>query len=353
MTSEQIQRRWYVSYAWADENNITHEEKVDEFCEDAKNRGVNIVRDKTTLSRGDLISEFMNKIGEGDRVFIFLSEKYLHSPYCMFELFEIWRNNRQNKADFLRHVRFFTIDGAKLGKPDDWLNYTEFWQGERDRLRMKIDSVGWKDAGEEAIKAFRNTETFAGKISDVLALFADVVQPRTFEEFLTYGFKDPTQERLVHNPFQQAIQTPDKNEITLDIDQLFDLSADTPTKNVALLTIPLGPGVDRFQITQSVELAFARRTNFTNAAKVVGEASELVLASLGRRPGNIHAFVIEQADLADPRNGLYDYWSKVFDHACMLGPRMVGALLLVAPPGVINAAKFEIVQLFEKLRRIE
>ena len=34
-------------------------------------------------------------------------------------------------------------------------------------------------------------EEFAIKISDVLALFTDVVQPKTFDDFLKYGFEDP------------------------------------------------------------------------------------------------------------------------------------------------------------------
>jgi glycosidase len=269
MTLEQSERHWYVSYAWADESDVTREEKVDKLCEDAKKRGVSIVRDKTTLSRGDRISEFMNKIGEGDRIFIFLSEKYLHSPYCMFELFEIWRNNRQDKAEFLRHVRFFTVDGAKIGKPDEWLNYTKFWQHERDRLREKIESVGWRDAGEEAIRAFRNMETFAGKISDVLALFADVVQPRAFDEFLTYGFEDPDEYSLRNRNLEQLTTTSSENNIALDIDDIFTLHVDNATRYAALLTIILErPGVDRSQVTQAVELAFARGTNFTSGSNL-------------------------------------------------------------------------------------
>ena len=118
--------RCYVSYAWADDSDPRREEKVDELCEDAKSRGLEIVRDKTTLVRGDLISEFMRKIGEGDRVFIFLSDKYLHSPYCMFELFEMWRNSRQNKKEFLRRVRFFTLDDTNIASPSDWLQYARY-----------------------------------------------------------------------------------------------------------------------------------------------------------------------------------------------------------------------------------
>jgi internalin A len=151
---------------------------------------VEIVRDKTTLVHGDLISHFMLKIGEGDRVFIFLSDKYLHSPFCMFELFEMWRNSRQNKAEFLRKVRFFTLDGTKIGTPREWLAYTKFWKQERDELRKAINSVGWQDAGEEAIKRYRHMKDFTDKVSDVLALFADVVQARSFEDFVRDGFGD-------------------------------------------------------------------------------------------------------------------------------------------------------------------
>jgi TIR domain len=185
-----LARRWYVSYAWADEDDPTREARVDALCEDATKRGVEIIRDKSSLGAGDLISEFMRKIGEGDRVFIFLSEKYLHSPYGLFELFEMWRNCAENRSEFLRRVRLFTLDGTKIGEPEEWLAYTDYWKQKRENLRGAINRVGWEDAGEEAIKRFWLMDKFTGKISDVLALFADVVRPRSFEDFLKYGFDE-------------------------------------------------------------------------------------------------------------------------------------------------------------------
>jgi hypothetical protein len=183
-------KRWYVSYAWADQSDPKREKKVDAFSEAAKTRGIEVVRDKTTLVHGELITNFMQKIGEDDRIYIFLSDKYMRSPYCMFELFEIWRNNRENKADFLRKVRIFTTDDAKISSPVDWLQYTRYWLQQRDKLQHAIDQVGWADAGEDARAQYRNIEAFAGSVSDVLALFADVVKPRTFEEFERVGLDD-------------------------------------------------------------------------------------------------------------------------------------------------------------------
>ena len=183
-------KRYLVSYPWGDNADSNREELVDRLCEEARKRGVIILRDKTTLVHGELISEFMKQSGEGDRVFIFLSDRYLRSPYCMFELFEMWRNARQNTADFLRRVRIFTLDGTQIGRPQDWLEYTKFWIEERDGLKKAIDEVGWENAGDEAIKRYRLIETFAGNVSDVLAVFADAVQPRKFEDFMRYGFDD-------------------------------------------------------------------------------------------------------------------------------------------------------------------
>jgi internalin A len=51
-------------------------------------------RDKDEMKHGDRISDFMDRIGEGDLVYVFLSDKYLKSPFCMYELHAIWRNGR-------------------------------------------------------------------------------------------------------------------------------------------------------------------------------------------------------------------------------------------------------------------
>ena len=79
---------------WADLSDPDRDRGVDRLCDEARKRGVEVIRDKTSLGHGDLISDFMRQIGKGDRVFIFLSDKYLKSPYCMMELFEMWRERQ-------------------------------------------------------------------------------------------------------------------------------------------------------------------------------------------------------------------------------------------------------------------
>jgi hypothetical protein len=53
----------------------------------------------------DLISGFMKRIGLADHVIVVLSDKYLRSPYCMTELYSIYRRTVGEKEDFLRGRR--------------------------------------------------------------------------------------------------------------------------------------------------------------------------------------------------------------------------------------------------------
>ena len=95
---------YYVSYAWGDDTTEGKEREavVDRLCSEAEARGKRIIRDKTEMRIGDRISTFMDRIGKGavnGRVCIVLSDKYLKSPYCMHELFDVWRNCREDMRE--------------------------------------------------------------------------------------------------------------------------------------------------------------------------------------------------------------------------------------------------------------
>ena len=181
--------RCYVSYAWSDEGNPDREVQVDALVEQARKKGVDIVRDKDALKTGDRISDFMRKIGGGDRVFVFLSHKYLTSPFCMNELFLIWRISREDESDFLGRVRAYKLDDARFDRPEDRIAYARYWRGEHDRLEGLIKGA-LSDVSDYDYRRFRLMNQFAMNIGDILALFSDTVRPRSFEEFLRYGFED-------------------------------------------------------------------------------------------------------------------------------------------------------------------
>jgi hypothetical protein len=181
--------RCYVSYAWADDDNPEREAQVDALVEQARRKGVDVVRDKDVLKAGDRISDFMRRIGGSDRIFVFLSHKYLTSAFCMNKLFLIWRNSREDESDFLSRVRVYTLDDARFDRFEDRLSYAKYWRNEHDRLK-EIIKGSLSEVSDFDYRRFRLMDQFATNIGDILALFSDTVRPRSFEDFLKYGFED-------------------------------------------------------------------------------------------------------------------------------------------------------------------
>jgi internalin A len=135
----------------------------------------------------------MKDIGQGDRVFVFLSDKYLKSPFCMFELFEIWRNSRLDNEEFRRKVRIYLLPDATIFSPKERLAYAKYWRAQYDELAAELTRTDPDLLGDRDFRAFRLMQDFAHHVGDILALFADTLLPRTFPDFLKFGFDEPPQ----------------------------------------------------------------------------------------------------------------------------------------------------------------
>jgi internalin A len=184
---------YFVSYAWGDHTaeGRAREDIVDRLCEAAEARGISILRDKKMLGLGERISKFMERLARGNRVFIILSDKYLKSPYCMAELARVWRNCRQDDEEFLRRIRVFTLDDAKIWTPKERALCAAYWRTESGELETIIGQHGYGILGEKDYERYRLMDEFAKQIGNILATVTDILQPRTFEELELYGFADP------------------------------------------------------------------------------------------------------------------------------------------------------------------
>lgn len=138
----------YFSYAWGDdedEKGIKREQVVDKLYDSLKSDNIEVIRDKMSLEYGGLISEFMKETGQGDLVVVFISDKYVRSPYCMYELFEIARNSRWEKSEFAKRVLPVRVESLKLDDPMVLDEYFEHWEQEKDKweafMRKRMDAV--------------------------------------------------------------------------------------------------------------------------------------------------------------------------------------------------------------------
>jgi hypothetical protein len=122
----------FISYAWGDER----EEIVNKIDESLQTRGIKITRDKRDLGYKGSIKEFMERIGQGNCVIVVVSDKYLRSPNCMFELVEIAENKQF-------HNRIFPIvlADADIYDPVKRIGYVKHWEEKRAELAEAMKTL--------------------------------------------------------------------------------------------------------------------------------------------------------------------------------------------------------------------
>lgn len=155
----------FFSYAWGGER----EKVVDELYNSLKNdKQYEVVRDKINLGYKGLISEFMKGIGKGNFVVIALSDKYLRSEYCMFELYELYRNSSLDSNELLKKIYPIRVENLDLNNTTVLREYFTYW---------KDLEVEWKSLVTEFDadqRKYRRIQAIRTSISDLLPFLNDI-----------------------------------------------------------------------------------------------------------------------------------------------------------------------------------
>ena len=176
------ERKIFVSYAWGGES----EKMVDDIETRFAIKGIKLTRDKRDLGFKGLVSEFMKNIGEGEAVVAVISDKYLKSPYCMFELLEIYRN-----PDFKNRIFPIVVGDANIYEPISRLQYFKYWKGKKTELEEAILEVGIDaitmigDDYKTYKKIFDNIGEIVTVLTDINALNPEMHSAENFETLIS------------------------------------------------------------------------------------------------------------------------------------------------------------------------
>lgn len=122
----------YVSYAWGGES----ERIVNDLDADLQSNGINLIRDKRDLGFKGMIRDFMQQIGRGVAVIVVISDKYLKSPNCMYELVEIARNK-----DIYDRIFPIVLSDADIYNPVSRVKYVKHWEDKHKELDEALKTV--------------------------------------------------------------------------------------------------------------------------------------------------------------------------------------------------------------------
>lgn len=121
-----------ISYGWGGES----ERIVNEIDEALRQKGIRLIRDKHDLGFKGSIREFMERIGRGNCVIVVISDKYLRSENCMFELLEVAKNQQ-----LLDRIFPIVLQDADIYKPLNRIKYIKHWEDQIAELNEAIKTV--------------------------------------------------------------------------------------------------------------------------------------------------------------------------------------------------------------------
>lgn len=151
----------YVSYAWGGDS----EAMVNRLDASFQDKGVTIIRDKRNLGYKGLIKEFMEQIGRGKCVITVISDKYLKSPNCMFELVQITENGQ-----FYDRIFPIVLADAQIYRPTERIKYVRYWEEQIKELdeAMRCVSAANLQGFREEIDQYTQIRNTIAELTGIL-----------------------------------------------------------------------------------------------------------------------------------------------------------------------------------------
>jgi tetratricopeptide (TPR) repeat protein len=127
----------FFSYAWGGEK----EEIALQLYQHLKKEGYNVLIDRYDVGYKGNIVQFMKRMGRASLMVVVISDKYLKSPYCMFELLEIYRRSNSDTEEMLDKIYPVVMEDADIHSAEGITQYVKHWEAKANSLKKEITSI--------------------------------------------------------------------------------------------------------------------------------------------------------------------------------------------------------------------
>jgi hypothetical protein len=151
----------FISYAWGGES----EEIANRIEMELKHDGIHCIRDKSVMKYKDSIRSFMKEMGMSRCVVVIISDKYLKSQNCLFELLQI-----AEKGSFVSRTFPVVLADARIFDPLSMLSYIRYWEQKTKELEDAIKTVSLANLHgiREDLDLYTEIRAFLPRLADTI-----------------------------------------------------------------------------------------------------------------------------------------------------------------------------------------
>lgn len=155
----------FLSYCWSDDQVAS-----DIFDKLSMNKEIVLHRDKIDIGPWKSIKEYMQSINQMDYVILLISDAYLRSPNCMYEVLEVMRDRKYKERIFP------VIIYPGIYKPQVKAQYVLHWQKQFRELDDTLSNVNRTNLGRLGDN-LRQYQEIASHVADFLDYVSDLNNP--------------------------------------------------------------------------------------------------------------------------------------------------------------------------------
>ncbi len=176
----------FMSYCWAES------EIAEKIYKDLVQIGVSILKDNHQLDYKDSIKSFMNSIRDSDYAIILISDDYLKSKNCIYELLQLLK-----EKEYKNKILPIITEGTKIYAAADRIRYIKFWEQKCEELKEAlgtinpVNSLGVINDLKLFTEIAQNIGEFLNEIGDMLHISLKKLQETHYKAILEkIGFED-------------------------------------------------------------------------------------------------------------------------------------------------------------------
>jgi GTPase SAR1 family protein len=167
----------FISYAW---NKKAKGKKLQDpiitAIQKALENDFKVVIDKEEVDYKDNIQEFEERLGRGQKVVLVVSDKFLKSSHCMFEVLKI-----KERGNVYERIFPVVLEDATIYNSNEAAKYIKHWESEIKKLNNTLSSLNSKANTETIQFDLNNFTSFRAIIDDFRGLLSkmNTLSPET------------------------------------------------------------------------------------------------------------------------------------------------------------------------------
>lgn len=192
----------FVSYCQKDS---VYADNIDLYF---KNKGITIHRDIRDISNWKSIREYMGTIRKMDYAILIISDNYLKSFNCMYEVLEVMK-----EKDYTNKI-FPVVVETSIYPSTGRISYIRYWQDKYKELQEQISQIDIVNAGN-IIDDLKKTQNIVLSMDEFLAKVADMNNPNVSD--VNKAIEDKLQQNGLLNNSSISVENKSYNAQVDDI----------------------------------------------------------------------------------------------------------------------------------------